>query len=141
LCKILRCTRPSFALCNCCEKQIRQVHINEHYELLISQLHPLVDEINGLGNELNIIDMYWSSTVDQFILINENDFFLVNENIMSIEKRHTILNNKWLSCTCSYTSLFLSANELSSSIREFNFSSMIEFVQQWPCSFTHKKNE
>ncbi len=58
LCKIPRYTRPSFVLSNCCQKQICQFHISEHCELFISQLHPLVDEITVLDNELKSFDIY-----------------------------------------------------------------------------------
>jgi hypothetical protein len=56
-CKIPQCTRPSFALCNCCEKQICKFHINEHSELLLAQLTPLVDKIDALNNELQSFDI------------------------------------------------------------------------------------
>jgi hypothetical protein len=315
-CKIPRCTRPSFALCHCCEKPICNFHINEHSELLLAQLNPLVDEINELNNQLQsvdvdqvnsdsreklerwrteyhkkidlffekkcreldqnmlkktsqqtekigllrskinhsidsraitrqdleflkfsisqlkkdiknieqtyiqihtrplpildnmlqitetirpnidlttlpppcktinqpektfpvlisnhnfllihqgknlclvnqymniireslwsfnaIVDMCWSSTLNQFILISEDDLFLVDENITSIDKIRIMSDNKWFSCTCSDTSLFLSTSELGSSLSEFNLTPMIQFVKQWSSPFTCKKNE
>ncbi len=89
----------------------------------------------------NILDICWATILDQFILINENDVFLVGENMISIEKIPTFSNNKWLTCTCSDTALFLSTNELGSSIHEFNLSPMIQFIQHWPCPFTCQRNE
>lgn len=88
-----------------------------------------------------IIDMCWSSTLNQFILINENDLFLVDENITSIDKIHIKSDNTWFACTCSDTSLFLSTSELGSSLNEFNLTPMIQFVKKWLSPFICKKNE
>lgn len=89
----------------------------------------------------NIHDMCWSTTLDRFILINENDVFLVDENLALIDKLPTFSNKKWLCCTCSETSLFLSTNELGSSINEFSLLPRIGFIKQWSSPFTCKDNE
>jgi hypothetical protein len=89
----------------------------------------------------NLLDMCWSTTLDQFILINENDLFLVDENITSMVKTPAFSNDRWLSCTCSDTALYLSTNELGSSVNEFTLLPRIEFIKQWPCPFTCQKTE
>jgi hypothetical protein len=42
-----------------------------------------------------------------------------------------IEKKKWLSCTCSDASLFLTANEYGSDIVEFNLLSSFNLVEQW----------
>jgi hypothetical protein len=56
-CIIIGCKRISCALCHCCQQDICLFHLKEHQDLLISQLNPLVDEINILENRLNALDV------------------------------------------------------------------------------------
>ncbi|CAF1564779.1 unnamed protein product, partial [Rotaria sordida] len=49
-CAIDGCKRTSRALCHCCQQDLCIFHLNEHNDLLNSQLNPLVDEINTLGD-------------------------------------------------------------------------------------------
>jgi chromosome segregation ATPase len=51
-CAIVTCKRLSRALCHCCQQNLCITHLNEHNELLNSQLNPLTDEINVLGERL-----------------------------------------------------------------------------------------
>jgi hypothetical protein len=88
-----------------------------------------------------IIDMCWSSALNQFILIDETDLFLVDETITSIDKIHIKTDHKWFSCTCSDTSLFLSTSGLGPSLNEFNLAPKIQFIKNWSSPFTCKKNE
>src|ERR1700722_948450 len=55
-CVITSCKNASRALCNCCNQYLCRTHLNEHDDLLNSQLNPLVDEINILGDRLNAIN-------------------------------------------------------------------------------------
>jgi hypothetical protein len=106
----------------------------------------LVDQyprLSLLDRELTIIkespweysripDMCWSSTLNNFIIITEKDgIFLVNENLTSIKSIQTIEKKNWLSCTCSDSALFLTTNEDSSNIFQFNLLSSFRPIKQW----------
>jgi hypothetical protein len=106
----------------------------------------LVDQYPNLlmfDTELNLVkqspwqysfsrDICWSSTLNSFITITDKDgVFLVNENLTSIEGIQTIEKNEWLSCTCSDASLFLTSNESSSNIFQFNLLSSFQLIKQW----------
>ena len=56
-CAITECKRPSRALCYCCQQSICLQHLKEHNDSLISQLNPLVDEINDIGNRVKAINI------------------------------------------------------------------------------------
>ncbi len=56
-CAITTCKRPSCALCYCCQQSVCLQHLKEHNDLLISQLNPLVDQINVIGDRLKAIDI------------------------------------------------------------------------------------
>ncbi len=88
-----------------------------------------------------IYDMCWSSTLNRFIVINGSDVFLVDENHMSIENIQTLQKRKWLSCTTSETSLFLSTKVWGSSIMEFSLLPTIELVKQWQSPDTCTRDE
>ena len=57
LCAITTCKRASRALCYCCQQGLCMQHLKEHNDLLLSQLNPLVDQINGLGDQLKAINI------------------------------------------------------------------------------------
>ncbi|CAF1569134.1 unnamed protein product [Rotaria sp. Silwood1] len=88
-----------------------------------------------------IYDMCWSLTLNRFIVINGSDVFLVDENYMSIENVQTLQKCKWLSCTTSETSLFLSTKVWGSSIMEFSLLPTIELVKQWQSPDTCARDE
>ncbi|CAF2455461.1 unnamed protein product [Rotaria sp. Silwood2] len=56
-CSIEKCTRTSHWLCDCCWDNLYLQHLNEHNELFISQLNPLIDEINMLENRLKSLNI------------------------------------------------------------------------------------
>ena len=56
-CAIETCKRKSRALCHCCNKNLCPDHLKEHDDSINSQIHPLVDEINTLDNELSALDV------------------------------------------------------------------------------------
>ena len=88
-----------------------------------------------------IYDMCWSSTLNRFIVINGSDVFLIDENSMSIENIQALQQRKWLSCTTSETSLFLSTKVWGSSIMEFSLLPTIELVKQWQSPDTCTRDE
>jgi hypothetical protein len=58
LCTILKCERISRGLCDCCKQNLCLQHLNEHNALLISQLNPLTDEINALGDRFKSFNIH-----------------------------------------------------------------------------------
>ncbi|CAF1090783.1 unnamed protein product [Rotaria sordida] len=88
-----------------------------------------------------IRDICWSSTLNRFIIIEENNIFLVNENTMSIENVETIEKRRWFSCTCSDTYLFLTTGVRGSSIVEFRLSPLITAMKEWKSPNTCTKDE
>ena len=76
----------------------------------------------------NIYDMCWSSTLDRFIVMEENNIFLIDENTLTIHKVQTIEERYWLSCTCSEHFLFLSTNELGSSVMKYSLLPSIKLI-------------
>ncbi|CAF0949095.1 unnamed protein product [Rotaria sp. Silwood1] len=56
-CLVEQCVRTARGLCDCCQQNLCLQHLNEHNALLISQLNPLADEINALGNRLQTLNI------------------------------------------------------------------------------------
>jgi hypothetical protein len=51
-CAATKCNRTSRGLCDCCTQHLCIQHLSEHNASLISQLNPLSDDINELGDRL-----------------------------------------------------------------------------------------
>jgi hypothetical protein len=79
----------------------------------------------------HIYDMCYSSLIKRFIIINENEVFLLNEINMSINKVRTIPWQQWFSCTCSNTYLYLSTKVYNSALVQYSLSPSITFVKRW----------
>lgn len=88
-----------------------------------------------------IWDMFWSTTLKQFIVINESSVFLIDEETMSIESIQMAAKQNWCCGTCSDRSLYLSTYKRGSSIMEFNLLPSIEFVKHWKTPETCSKDE
>jgi hypothetical protein len=56
-CAVTKCNRASRWLCDCCQQNLCLQHLNEHNASLISQLNPLTDEINALGDRLKTLNI------------------------------------------------------------------------------------
>ncbi|CAF4289028.1 unnamed protein product [Rotaria sp. Silwood2] len=56
-CAIEICKRKSRALCHCCNKNLCPDHLKEHDDLINSQIHPLVDDINTIDNQLSVLNV------------------------------------------------------------------------------------
>lgn len=56
-CAVSKCNRVSRGLCDCCQQNLCLQHLNEHNASLISQLNPLTDELNVLGDRLKAVDV------------------------------------------------------------------------------------
>jgi hypothetical protein len=57
-CATPKCERISRGLCDCCKQTLCIQHLSEHNALLISQLNPLTDEINALGDRLKSFNIH-----------------------------------------------------------------------------------
>ncbi|CAF5189196.1 unnamed protein product, partial [Rotaria magnacalcarata] len=57
VCEIELCRRTARALCHCCQQNICIVHLNDHNNVLNSQLDPLIDQINLLDNRLRTLNI------------------------------------------------------------------------------------
>jgi len=57
-CATPKCERISRGLCDCCKQTLCLQHLNEHNASLISQLNPLTDEINALGDRLKSFNIH-----------------------------------------------------------------------------------
>ncbi|CAF0936436.1 unnamed protein product [Rotaria sp. Silwood1] len=78
-----------------------------------------------------IYDMCYSLALKRFIIINENEVFLLNQGNMTIDKVRSIQWQQWFSCTCSDTSLYLSTKVYHSSLLQFNLLPSIVFFKRW----------
>jgi hypothetical protein len=108
----------------------------DHNLNLIKQTHPYSD--------WNIADMCYSSTLNHFIILTDDDVFFLDETKMILEKSTipTRNNGHWHSITCSFKSLFLTAYKWGSNIYEYNIdSSSIELKQRWQTPLTCTKDE
>lgn len=88
-----------------------------------------------------IWNMCWSSALNQFIIVEENNIFLVNPNTMSIENLETIEKQKWLSCTTSDQYLFLSSKQWGSEIVKYRLLPSVSLIQKWKSPDTCQRDE
>jgi hypothetical protein len=89
----------------------------------------------------NIMNMCWSSTLGRFIIIAEDNIFLVDERTMSIEAMETIKERRWLACACFDLSLFLSTREGGSSLVELRLSPSVIILKEWKSPITCTQDE
>jgi hypothetical protein len=85
--------------------------------------------------------MCWSATLKQFVVINKQRIFLVNENLNAIKRVQVIQNRILYSCACSNTSLFVSIHDWGSQILEYKLLPEIEFVKEWTSPDTCRQDE
>ncbi|CAF3418143.1 unnamed protein product [Rotaria sp. Silwood1] len=57
-CSIEKCMRTLRGFCDCCQQYLCLQHLNEHNASLVSQLNPLNDEINVLGDRLKTLNIH-----------------------------------------------------------------------------------
>ncbi len=83
----------------------------------------------------------WSSTLAKFIILTNEDIFLVDENMMTIDKASLPIKQRWLSCTCFNDQLFLSTDAWGSSIVETVILPSITVTREWKCPTTCTTDE
>ena len=96
----------------------------------------LVDDQLAISDEVAwtrgpIFDMCYAATIDQFIILTENEVFLLDPSRMKISQARSIPYQEWFSCTCSSTALYLTTKLYSSSLMQFTLTPTIEFVKRW----------
>jgi hypothetical protein len=79
--------------------------------------------------------------LDQFIVIEENSVFFVDQNAMPMVITPMVLAKKYLSCACADKSLFLSTYEVSSSIMEYSLSASLQLIKHWKSPDTCQNKE
>jgi len=79
------------------------------------------------------VNVCYSSTLGQFILVTNKDIFTLDENTMTLQECSiTHINKKEWSCAaCSNTALYLSPMDMSPSLYEYTLCPSIEFVKEW----------
>ncbi|CAF1285221.1 unnamed protein product [Adineta ricciae] len=108
--------------------RVTLIHHDNHLSLLNNDMK-VVKSI--LWPSVWIWDMCWSSTLARFFIITRTDIFMLDETTMSLEQV-TIGHELCLcSCSCSETSLYVTTNELASSIYEFSLKPTISIVNRW----------
>jgi hypothetical protein len=89
----------------------------------------------------NIMNMCWSSTLGRFIIIAEDNIFLVDERTMSIEAMKINDKRKWSTGTCSDTFLFLSTYVWGSSIIQLSLIPSVTIFKEWKSPITCTQDE
>jgi hypothetical protein len=79
------------------------------------------------------VDMCWSSTRSQFILVTDQAIFTLDDNTMMLEQCQIPFQNDrdWSCGACSDTALYLSTSDISASLYEYTLRPSIEFVKEW----------
>ena len=123
--------------------------------LTVNHKHLLVHHDNQLclvNHDMTIIksipwshgwiwDMCWSSTLFRFFIITLNEIYMLDEKTMRLECILTKEKYSLCACTCSDTSLYLTTNELSSSVCQFSLLPTIELINRWQPTDLCRANE
>ena len=79
-----------------------------------------------------IRDMCWSSALTSFILTTRSrQIYLVHQKTLATELIQTIEEQDWSSCTCSESSLYLTARREGTNLFQFNLLSSFELIKRW----------
>jgi hypothetical protein len=108
----------------------------DHNLNLAKQTHPYSD--------LSITDLCWSSALNRFIILTDDDVFILDETKMIIEKSKIPTRNEghWHSITCSSEHLYLTAYKWGTYICQYNIrSSSFELNRRWRPPRTCTKDE
>lgn len=109
------------------------------YLSLIDQNFDIINEI--LFYHDGVHSIFWSSTINRFIIITFKKVFILDEKTMMLEECSISFNIDWWRGTCSDDTLFLSSVEWGSSIHEFDLRSSFQFIKAWHSPITCEKDE
>jgi len=76
-----------------------------------------------------IWDMCWSSSLNRFVIIEENNIFLIDESTMSIEKLQTNKTRRWTSCASFNKFLILTTQQSGVSIVKLRLRPPMDIVE------------
>ena len=107
--------------------------------MLIDKQFKIIEQLQWPYDK--IWNMCWSPPLDRFVVIEKNNIHLVDDHTMAIENLQIIERRKWFACTSSDTSLFLSTDDRSLSIIEFDLKPSIRLVKEWKSPYTCRKDE
>jgi hypothetical protein len=120
---------------------------NDHYLLfhqipnlcLVNQELTIIKQI--IWPYAVILNTCWSSALNGFIVLTENNIYLIDEKKLSIEKILTNPKQNWLTCACSNFYLFVSTNQWGSSIVQYSLSLTIDLIKEWQVPKSCTKDE
>lgn len=121
-----------------CNEKFLLVHLAPNFILFDKHIN-IIEQIPWRYGTIK--SMCWSSAIGRFFIIEESHIFLINDQTMSVERLKLFEKRRWLSCTCSEKSLFLSVDETNPSIVEFSLLPSIKFVKEWKSPQTCRKQE
>ena len=106
--------------------------------LLLNVTQPIIKKCWDHGV---IYDMFWSDVLDQFIILAEEGFYTVDEELMIIEQYPLRDRTDWYSGTCSKNVLFLACKAEGSSIYRYMLEPTIRLVEKFKSPVSCLKNE
>jgi hypothetical protein len=110
--------------------------VYDHNLNIISQTHSYSD--------LSLVDMCWSFTLRSFLILTDDDVFILKKTNMILEKSIIPTRKKghWHNLTCSLTSLYLTAYKWGTFIYQYDFrESTFQFNRRWQTPITCSKDE
>ena len=78
-----------------------------------------------------IYDMCYSTALQRFVILTENQVYLLNGKNTKVNKVDSITSEQWFSCTCSDKSLYLSTKVYRSALVQFNLKPKIVLFKNW----------
>jgi hypothetical protein len=91
-----------------------------------------------------ILDMFWSSTLTQFVIITREKIFTLNEKTMYVQPislGKNVTKNSWYCGTCSNDNLFLSTIGIGASIYNYILLPSIQFVKEYRSPVSCREDE
>jgi len=140
--------KPPYRTIKITDKSSVSIACNDKYILLkqrpnLCLLDKQLNIIKEIPWTYDHVDMCWSSTLGQFILITEKAIFNLDENTMTLDQCEIHIDNEkeWSCGACSDTSLYLSTGDMSATLYEYTLRPTIEFVKQWQLFALHSTYE
>jgi len=130
--------------CNCVSSNDTYILLNRHSTLYLYDHNlNLIKESNPYS-DLSIIDICWSSTINRFIILTNDDVFILNQIKMILEKSNipSRTNGHWHNITSSSKTLYLTAYKWGTFIYQFNINLFqFEFNRRWQTPLTCNKDQ
>lgn len=92
-----------------------------------------------------IWDMFYSISLNRFLILTQQDLFNLDEQTMNLIKYsifdHSNINKKWYCGTTHLQTLFLSTKDSGSSIYQYQMFPSIQFFKEWQSPLSCSRNE